>query len=159
VAPTYPHTLHGAGADVLDETGRIVLTASRPVRYYSNLPNDLTSVGLAETHMDVNLCDFELTRQTGEKLDLVLPFIPADAASLGTLRDISYDQSRASVTDFWKAEEARGMQVEVPDAQLNRLWNYTVPLSFIRLIAIRMAMTCSRRRRITMKRIGRHQCR
>ncbi len=131
VAPAYPYTLHGSGADVLDETGRIVLAASKPLRYFPRLPNNLTSVALAETRMDINLCDFEISRHTGEKLDLIFPFSPAVAESLTMLRGISYDQSRAAVASFWKAEEARGMQVEVPDAQLNRLWNYTVPLSFI----------------------------
>ncbi len=131
VAPKYPHDLRASGLDLVDETGRIVLTASKPGRYYSRLQNEQTSLGLIETGMDANLWTFEIPRRTGAALDLILPFSPADAASLRTLRGISYDQSRASVVNFWKAEEARGMQVDVPDPQLNRLWNYTVPLSFI----------------------------
>ncbi len=131
VAPKYPHELRAAGPNIVDETGRVVLAASKPGRYYSRLENELTSVGLTETGMDFNLCAFEIPRHLGETLDLILPFSPVEMASLNTLRGISYDQSRASVSHFWKAEEARGMQVEVPDAQLNRLWNYTVPLSFI----------------------------
>ncbi len=131
VAPKYPYDLHTVGPDLVDETGRIVLAASKPGRYYARLQNDQTSVGLIETGMGANLCEFEIPRRAGETLDLILPFSPADAASLSRLRGISYDQSRTSVITFWKAEEARGMQVDVPDAQLNRLWKYTVPLSFI----------------------------
>lgn len=131
VSPRYPHDLHATRSDILDESGRIVLSANQPVHYYPRLRNGQSSLGLAEIGMDINLCEFEIARRSGETLDLILPFSPVAADDLRILRGISYDQSRASVSDFWKAEEARGMQVNVPEAELNRLWNFTIPLSFI----------------------------
>ena len=131
VAPEYKHDLHADGSNILDETGRIVLGASRAVRYYPRLPSAQASLGLTETNMDANLCQFEIPARVGESIDLILPFTPARAGDTRTVRTIRYEQNRAAVMEFWRSEEARGMQVDVPDAQLNRLWNYTVPLSFI----------------------------
>ncbi len=120
VARKYKDELHGQNESneqssaVLDEAGRIVLAANRPLKFYSQLTDARTSVSLEETGMDANLSEFELPRSKGEVLELVLPFTPVRTEEMRSLRSITYDQSRTAVANFWKEGAETGHERRCP---------------------------------------------
>lgn len=130
-APPYPSPLKYSGNAVVTGEGGVILAASKPFKFYRQLPEDLNSVALRESQLDRNLCEFSLGGTKGSFVDLVIPFLPVTEATLGQVRSKDYDQLRDSIVGFWEGELSRGMQIEVPEKELNDLWKYHLPISFI----------------------------
>jgi hypothetical protein len=130
-APPYPRKLEVAGNSVVDSRGRVVLRASQPPRFHEQLPGELNSVALQEWQLDRNLAEFELPRRSGATLDLIFPFLPALEEKMAIAGGMDYAQARESLSKCWAREIGRGMQIQVPEEALNKLWRYNAPMSFM----------------------------
>jgi len=131
VAPTYHSNLHAVGNELWNADDRIVMAASRPLRFYPVLPEAFQSTAIRYAQLDRNLALFELPRTRGATIDIIFPYLPADQALIGSVRNSDHEHSVQILTESWKKETSRGMQVDVPEGQLNNLWRFTVPLTFM----------------------------
>lgn len=130
-APLYPRKLEGSANTIRDARGLLVLRASQPVRFHQELPEALNSVALREWQLDHNLAEFELPRQNGALLDLIFPFLPSTQEKLAAAARLDHVQARDSLAKCWTSEIGRGMQIQVPEEPLNKLWRYNAPMSFM----------------------------
>ncbi|MCW5983105.1 MAG: hypothetical protein KIT09_33760 [Bryobacteraceae bacterium] len=130
-APPYARKLEGAGNTVRDERGMVVVRASRLARFHGQLPDSLNSVALREWQLDRNLAEYELPREKGAALELIVPFLPASEGAIGAAARLDHGQAREALAGCWNGEIGRGMQIRVPEEPLNNLWRYNAPMSFM----------------------------
>jgi len=131
VAPVYHSNLRAVGNELWDADNRIIMAASRPFRFYPVLPEELRSIALGYAQLDRNLAMVELPRTRGASIDLIFPFHPADRDSMESVRNSGYERSSHALGESWKQETSQGMQVDVPEEQLNNLWRFAIPLTFM----------------------------
>lgn len=131
VAPLYPRELRLEHRMVVDDRGLAIMAADQEFRFHARLPDELNSTASREWQMDRNVAEFTLPPRTGGSVELTFPFRPLAPERLRTASRSGFAEARQAVTECWKREIARGMQVEVPEEPLNRLWRFSVPLAFI----------------------------
>ncbi|MEW5977402.1 MAG: hypothetical protein AB1898_16545 [Acidobacteriota bacterium] len=131
VAPNYWRDLRSSGQTLLDSRGLALMWASQEFQFHSQLPEALNSLSLRESNLDRNLCEFRLARKPGATLDLVFSFLPVSEGEVRTAGSMGHEQAQRAVVACWNQEISRGMQIRVPEAVLNNLWRFNVPLTLI----------------------------
>jgi hypothetical protein len=130
IAPEYAG-LQARDRSLADSSGAVVMACDQSFKFHPRLPESLATFGLAETAMDRNLCEFRLPRQPGASLEMVFPFLPVQPEAVQSVRNTDYEKGQARIEAFWRSEVSRGMQVETPEEEINNLWRFSIPLTFI----------------------------